>query len=48
MIEEILDKNKDTMLISGSDIFKLYDTFGFPLDLLMDISGPGEIINMVN
>jgi len=39
MIEEILDKNKDTMLISGSDIFKLYDTFGFPLDLLMDIAG---------
>lgn len=37
MLEEILKKKKDK-LISGKDIFKLYDTFGFPLDLLTEIA----------
>jgi alanyl-tRNA synthetase len=40
MLDEIMDKikssGKDT--IPGSEIFKLYDTFGFPLDLAKDIA----------
>lgn len=38
IIEEILEKNSSTKVISGSDIFKLYDTYGFPVDLLSDIA----------
>jgi len=31
-----MDKNADT--ISGEDVFKLYDTFGFPIDLTREIA----------
>ena len=33
LIENIMEKSKDTMVITGQDAFTLYDTFGFPLDL---------------
>ena len=36
--EELLEKYKSTKLIDGKDIFKLYDTYGFPVDLLEDIA----------
>jgi len=32
-----LESSKETMVLSGKDIFKLYDTFGFPVDLIEDI-----------
>lgn len=32
-----LELSKATMVLSGKDIFKLYDTFGFPVDLIEDI-----------
>jgi len=38
LIDELLEKNKDRKEISGSEIFKLYDTYGFPIDLLQDIA----------
>ncbi|MCX8083712.1 MAG: alanine--tRNA ligase [Calditerrivibrio sp.] len=38
MIEDIMEKNRDTKEISGVDIFRLYDTYGFPTDLLQDIA----------
>jgi len=38
LIDELLEKNCSTKEISGSEIFKLYDTYGFPIDLLQDIA----------
>ena len=36
--EELLEKYKAAKVIDGNDIFKLYDTYGFPVDLLEDIA----------
>jgi len=33
LINNILEQNKDSKVISGKNAFTLYDTFGFPLDL---------------
>ncbi|MBQ7221860.1 MAG: alanine--tRNA ligase, partial [Bacteroidales bacterium] len=33
LIDNIMEKSKDTKVISGTDAFVLYDTFGFPIDL---------------
>lgn len=40
MLEKIIDdaKSKKRSVISGADIFKLYDTYGFPMDLTKDIA----------
>lgn len=38
IIDEMLEKYSDSKVISGEDIFRLYDTFGFPVDLLADIA----------
>jgi len=40
MLEKIIDdaKSKKRSVISGADIFKLYDTYGFPVDLTKDIA----------
>src|SRR5699024_4851298 len=35
LIEELKEKNLDE--ITGEDVFKLYDTYGFPLDLTKEI-----------
>lgn len=35
LLEELLENKKD---ISGEDAFKLYDTFGFPLELTVEIA----------
>jgi alanyl-tRNA synthetase len=38
LLDEILEKNKDEKIISGEDAFKLYDTFGYPLELTVEIA----------
>lgn len=38
LIDEIFEKNRSTKEIAGTEIFKLYDTYGFPIDLLQDIA----------
>ena len=36
LIRGAVEKNADT--ISGEEVFKLYDTFGFPIDLTREIA----------
>ena len=36
-LQEAMAAGKKTKVLSGKDIFKLYDTFGFPVDLIEDI-----------
>ena len=36
-LNEAMVASKKTKILSGRDIFKLYDTFGFPVDLIEDI-----------
>ena len=33
LMDTLMEKNKDSKVISGEDAFILYDTFGFPIDL---------------
>ena len=33
LMDNIMEKSKDSKVISGEDAFVLYDTFGFPIDL---------------
>lgn len=33
LMDSILEKSKETMVIGGVDAFTLYDTYGFPIDL---------------
>ena len=33
LMDSIMEKSKDTKVISGEDAFVLYDTYGFPIDL---------------
>ena len=40
LVDSMLQEQKDQgrMLVPGEEIFRLYDTYGFPLDLLRDIA----------
>ncbi len=40
MLSELM-KNAESKTVSGADAFKLYDTFGFPLDLTKEIAEDG-------
>jgi alanyl-tRNA synthetase len=42
LIDEIKSSGKDT--IPGPELFKLYDTFGFPLDLAQDIAEDNRLM----
>lgn len=38
LLEEIMEKSPESKTISGEDAFKLYDTFGFPMELTKEIA----------
>ncbi|MEI8388951.1 MAG: alanine--tRNA ligase [bacterium] len=38
LLEEIIGNSSDTKVLSGEEAFKLYDTFGFPLELTKEIA----------
>ncbi len=42
IISKLLVSGKNT--ISGEDAFKLYDTYGFPIDLIIEIAGEKKIL----
>jgi alanyl-tRNA synthetase len=42
LIAEVKSSGKDT--IPGAELFKLYDTFGFPLDLAQDIANDNDLL----
>lgn len=42
MLADYLEKNQSTKIISGSTAFKLYDTYGFPLELTKVIAQEHE------
>ena len=37
-VDELIASLKESDTISGQELFKLYDTFGFPIDLVQDIA----------
>ncbi len=39
IVLDYISKNKDKKIISGDQAFKLYDTYGFPLELVLVIAG---------
>lgn len=41
MLNDLLDKGKK--ILAGSDIFKLYDTYGFPYELTIEIAGENGV-----
>lgn len=36
LLEEVIDRSRGGGTVSGDDAFRLYDTFGFPLDLTLE------------
>jgi alanyl-tRNA synthetase len=46
MLDDIMEglRNSGTMIIPGAELFRLYDTFGFPLDLARDMAMDNGLI----
>lgn len=38
IVQKLIEDNKETKILAGKDIFMLYDTFGFPVELTKEIA----------
>lgn len=38
LMQEVMEQSKDTKMIHGATAFKLYDTYGFPLELTLEMA----------
>ena len=43
-LKEAMLSSSKTKVLSGKDVFKLYDTFGFPVDLIQDIASETDYV----
>ena len=42
-LKEMFNKSRNTRVLSGEDVFKLHDTYGFPLELTQEIAATENI-----
>ena len=47
-LKDAMDSSSESKVLSGKDVFKLYDTYGFPVDLIEDIISETDYVLDMN
>ena len=47
-LKDAIDSSSESKVLSGKDVFKLYDTYGFPVDLIEDIISETDYVLDMN